>query len=474
MMTGSAETIDGMTPEERAYPPQTWAYYLGLSVYWFALSFIWSGMITIVMQTLVKEMAGEKKDLYLGWALALGALVSTVVCLVVGALSDRSRWALGKRRPYLIVGTVFSVPSLLWLAHIGSLPTHIGLIPLLMLDFCLIQFWLGVATSPYQAIVPDMVPKERQGAASAYMGMGSLLGQLAGLILCTYLIRIRGGLWIIMASFSALLVAAMLFTVCHVRERPAIEPDGAAPGPRSGLMETLLQSFHVRPREHPDFFWLIASRFVINMGFYSATEFLLYYVSDTLRAPQPEQTVGVIFIVVTVSGLLGNFPAGILSDRVSKKLVVYVSTAITGVAALVFLLTSSITVAFVAAFIFGMGFGAFAAVDWALATNLLPEHDEAKFMGVWHVSFTVPQVIAPVVGGLLAYIFNQQFGQGFGYRVVLFLVLVYLAIGAAMIQPIRERVIGKKEEDVPLALAAHPEGVLQPQEPDEPVAGAEI
>ena len=36
--------------------------------------------------------------------------------------------------------------------------------------------------------------------------------------------------------------------------------------------------------EHPDFFWLIASRFAINLGFYSATEFLLYYVSDTLRA----------------------------------------------------------------------------------------------------------------------------------------------------------------------------------------------
>lgn len=342
--------------------------------------------------------------------------------------------------------TLLAVPALLWLTHIGSLPPHIGLIPVLILDFCLIQLWVNIATSPYQALVPDLVPKERQGAASAYMGMGSLVGQLGGLILCTRFIGKEGGLWVIMLTLAAALTAAMLFTVWRIPERSAVDNQI----PQSGLAGTLVDSFRVSPREHPDFFWLIGSRFVINLGFYSASEFLLYYVTDTLRDPKPKETVGLLFIVVTVSGLIGNFPAGILSDRVSKKLVVYISTAITGVAALIFLLTSSINVAFGAAFIFGMGFGAFAAVDWALATNLLPEHDEAKFMGVWHTAFTVPQVIAPGIGGMVAYFFNQHVGAGYGYRVVMFMVLVYLAIGAAMIRPIRERVFVKEfDETVP-------------------------
>ena len=77
--TSSAGTVGATPPDERVYPRQTWTFYLGLSVYWFALSFIWSGMITIVMQTLVKEMAGEKKDLYLGWTLALGVLLISVI-----------------------------------------------------------------------------------------------------------------------------------------------------------------------------------------------------------------------------------------------------------------------------------------------------------------------------------------------------------------------------------------------------------
>lgn len=412
------------------YPRQSARLYFDLSVFWFALSFLWAGMITVVIQSLVRDMAGPKKDLWLGWTLAAGALVSTVVVIVVGAISDHARWRVGRRRPYLIVGTLLSVPPLLWLGAARSLPV-------LMLDFCLIQFWVNVATSPYQALIPDLVPKNSQGTAAAYMGMSSLLGQLGGLILCGLLMERPGGLWAIVATFSGLLLVTAAYTAWRTPENSGTDN----PAPRLGLAAMIRDSFRVDWRQHVDFVRLIGSRFVINLGFYTATEFLLYYVMDTLRAPRPYQTLMQILVICTFSGLLGNFPAGMLSDRISKKLVVYISCAIAGVAALVFLLTSSIPVALGAAFIFGAGFGAFAAVDWAFATNLLPDRDEAKYMGIWHVAFTVPQVVAPLLGGLVAYFFNQHVEQGFGYRVTLFMVIVYLAVGTAMIRPIRERVI---------------------------------
>lgn len=430
------------------FPPQGARLYFDLSVYWFALGFLWAGTITIVIQTLVERMAGSQKDAYLAYTLAIGALVSTVVCLVVGTMSDRSRWAMGRRRPYVIAGTLLSVPALLWLARVDS-------IPVLMLDFCLIQLWVNVATAPYQAMMPDNVPRHLHGAASAYYGMASLLGQLGGLIAAGLLISRPAGLLALPASngvrlisvpsglaqivvmFSVLLLGSMVYTVLRVPDRSALNN----PAPRIGLLATMRESFRVSPREHPDFFRLIASRFVINMGFYSVTAFLLYYVGDTLHAPNKEDVVTAIFVIATVSGLLGNFPAGILSDRMSKKRVVYASTTITGIGVMVFLLTSSIPVALGASFIFGAGFGGFMAVDWAFATNLLPEKDEAKHMGVWHIAFTVPQVVAPLIGGLAAQAVNNSYGPGSGYRVVMFLAAAYLAIGTAMIRPIRERMV---------------------------------
>lgn len=433
-MTGQRETTTdpasgaAASAIERRYPPQTARLYFDLSVFWFALTFLWAGMITIVMQELVRSLVGEElKPLYLGWTLALGALVSTIVVIVTGAASDRAHWKMGRRRPYLIAGTVLSVPPLLWLASIHSIPA-------LMLDFCLIQCWVNVATSPYQALIPDLVPKERHGIASAYMGVSLLLGQLAGLVACMALWLRPGGPLTVSLLFSSLLVLAMFYTTWRVKESCAT----ANPRPRLSLLGTVKESFRVRPREHLDFFRLIASRFIINMGFYTATEFLNYYVRDTLRAPDPMQTLGIILVIATVSGLVGNVPAGLLADRLSKKRIIYVSTALTSLAALVFVLTNTVSVAYAAAVIFGAGYGAFAAVDWAFACNLLPDHDEAKHMGIWHVAFTAPQVAAPFLGGLVAYAVNVHWGAGVGYRVVLALVIGYLALGVLMIRPIRE------------------------------------
>ncbi len=442
-------TISSVASRTRSSRPLTPFFYLELSVYWFALSLLWTGLITLVLQQIVERMAGSQKDLVLGWVLGAGALVSTLISLIVGTLSDHSRSPLGRRRPYILLGTILTIPFLLWMAHLGSLPPSLSLVPYLALSFCLIQFWANVATSPYQALVPDLIPKTQQGTASAYMGMGSILGQLMSFIVCSALLHQENGLWKICTVLSLALVAAALYTQFRI-----IEPSASDnPLKNGGLAATLKSSFTVDVKGNVDFFWLIGSRFVINLGFYTATTFIAYYSSDTLKAPAGTATK--ILMIATVSGLIGNFPAGVLSDRMSKKLVVYVSCVVTGIAALLFLMTNSVSVALIAAFFFGAGFGAFQAVDWALATNLLPANDEAKYMGVWHAAFTVPQVFAPLLGGWVAYLFNHGalakaaagFGSGFGYRAVLFMVILYLIAGTFLIRPIHERSSFGREEE---------------------------
>ena len=421
------------------FPPQSPLFYLRLSVYWFALSFLWAGLITIVIASMVETFDKANKDLWLGVILAAGALVSTIVSLWSGILSDRmdarhrlARW--GRRRPFIFIGTVLTIPILLLWPQVQNIAQ-------LLIVFCLLQLFINIGATPYQALVPDLVPKDKQGAASAYMGMGSLLGQLGGLVLCGVLLQRRGGLTIVMVTIAAVLLLALGWTMWRVPEKAIHTPGAAALGKAPGIspFQVLFGSLRSDMRDNRDFFLLIASRFVINTGFYTATQFLLYYVTDTLRAPNPQQTVVNLSLFSLVSGLIGNFPAGIYSDRFSKKLVIYISATVTGFGAILFVTTSSIPVAYFAAFFFGAGFGAFQAVDWAMATNLLPERDEAKFMGIWHLAFTVPQVIAPLIGGGVAYFFNAQFGGGFGYRVVLFLVVVYLFLGTLLIRPIREK-----------------------------------
>jgi hypothetical protein len=50
--------------------------------------------------------------------------------------------------------------------------------------------------------------------------------------------------------------------------------------------------------------------------------------------------------------------------------------------------------------IFSAAYGAYQAVDWALALRVLPSRSAAgKDMGVWHVSMVLPQVLGPAGTG---------------------------------------------------------------------------
>lgn len=52
--------------------------------------------------------------------------------------------------------------------------------------------------------------------------------------------------------------------------------------------------------------------------------------------------------------------------------------------------------------VYSAGYGAYQAVDWALALKVLPAAGSAgKDMGIWHVSMVLPQIIGPASTGWL-------------------------------------------------------------------------
>ncbi len=403
--------------------------YLGVSLYWFALSLFWGAMLTIVLPTRVLAVTGPAaKDVSLGLVCSVGAAVAALTQITSGALSDVRGLRWGRRRPYLLVGTLLCVPALLAFPRAGSLGTILAV-------YIAIQFLLNIAIGPYQALIPDIIPLAYHGRASAFMGLWTLLGRIGGPLMATLLLPRPDGLAWCMGMFAVLLVVFMAVNVAIVRERPA-------PPARTGFAATVRGLYRVPLRPYPSFVWMLVSRFGIMMGVYSVIFCLFYYVRFTLGAPSEASASEVVFrmmAIAAVTGLAGTLPAGHLSDVFLKKQVLYVSNSICIVSALGFLMAGSYQMAYVAVAVFGFGYGAFQAVDWALGCNVLPEHARAKYLGVWGLSDTVPQVIAPPVGGLLVWVTNRALGQGQGYRALMLLSIVYFAVGTVALRGVRER-----------------------------------
>jgi len=436
----------GNTDEPKHYTRP--AQLIAISALWFGMNFMWAPILSLWQQErIVHFVGGDQKGTYLFYLAASGALVSTLIQLVIGPISDRARFRWGRRRPFIAAGVLGAVPCLLLFAGAPSFGV-------LLVSMLLLQFFINIATGPYQAVMPDLVPESHHGRASAFMGLATILGQGVALVLAAMLVGglflqrgpfqfllawpLQNRFWLLAAIIVIVLIGTMLWTVFGTRE--AVPADKPAPIKLTDIID-------IRLRDNPDFAWLIASRFFINLGFYTATLFFEFYLRDAigLGNKAPGQA-GIVFLIVTFSGLVGNWPAGHYSDRISKKQVLYATCALLSVTVVWFLFVKSLALVYLAAAIFGATWGAFMAVDWALAANLVPQKEAGRYMAIWHLAFTVPQVIAPIVGPLADKV-NRIYGHGLGWRFAFSFILLYLIIGVLALRFIRERPVQQLDVD---------------------------
>ena len=122
---------------------------------------------------------------------------------------------------------------------------------------------------------------------------------------------------------------------------------------------------------------------------------------------------------------------------------VYLSGALMGIVCLVFILSHNFTVAVLMGIVFGLGYGAYQSVDWALVSDVLPSVDDyAKDMGVWHVADVLPQIVATPVAGVLLDNFQRvgkaQNVPNLGYTVIFLLAVVFFAFGTIFVARIKK------------------------------------
>jgi MFS family permease len=108
-----------------------------------------------------------------------------------------------------------------------------------------------------------------------------------------------------------------------------------------------------------------------------------------------------------------------------------------GVLCLVFLTGPTFELMLGLGVLFGLGYGAFVSVEWALATDVLPSAaSAAKDLGIWGISVTFPQVLAPLVGGPVLDGVNRL-GQNWGYFALMMMAAAYFGAGAVTVWRIR-------------------------------------
>lgn len=324
-----------------------------------------------------------------GLVLGAGGIAGVIAGPLAGGLSDRTRGAFGRRRPWALTGVAVATASLVALSFAEG-PWGVGIA------------WVGVsvgtavASAAFTALIADQLTTQR-GAASAAVSSSQALGIIVGVgvIVLLELGTVAG--YLVLAAFLAVVgvTAALLL------------PDPPAPALSAGARTPRRLRHRLAALRDRDFAWLLAGRLVVNIGNALGTGLLLFFLMYGLgRDPAgAEDDLLLLILVYTVFVVASSIIAGAVSDRTGHRVgIVVVSAIVQGVAALLIAVIPSFEITLVGAAVLGTGYGAYMAVGLALGTDLLPSAaDHARDLGFVTVSASLGQLLGPLIGaGLVA------------------------------------------------------------------------
>jgi len=406
--------------------------YLKITIYGFALAALWSSLHSIVLPLRLLDVVAEaEKNTYLGLLTFAGLLLAMIVQPIAGAISDRSGFNWGRRRPYILIGSLLGV---LLLPGIGLFQSYFAL----FIIYCLLQMTSNVAQGTYQAFIPDLVPQDRKGLASGVKSLLEIIGGIAIVRLIGYFMGkyVPGEgviwLWLVLGVLAAVLLGAMLATIIMVKEPPSRKN-----GEQLSVWKTLSQSFKVDVRKDRDFIVFLVSRLLIFMALATIQTFTLFYLRDVIGLANPATATADLLIAVGVGMLLAVYPAGRLSDRIGRRPVVISSGLVGAGGILVIFFSTSYGVVIAGGAIIGTATGAFMSSNWALATDLVPGGEEARYLGLTNMATAGGAALARLIGPVIDY-FNR-YGAGLGYQVMLGACFVYFMVGSLLLLKIRGR-----------------------------------
>jgi MFS family permease len=400
-------------------------YRLGaITFFSLALGMVSNTLEPAVLGHKVLELVPAQKNTALGFTTFAGLIVAVLWQPIIGALSDRTRSRLGRRAPYFIGGTALVVACLYAIALAPSFSIVIA-------GVLLIQLASNTVQGPWQALIPDQVPAGQRGAAAGLKAAFDILAFVLGRQISGRLVS-AGSVAGAVTVTSTVFVTALLLTLVAARERPA----AIRVPPSPTLRQALARAFSVDWRAHPAFGWWFANRFLFWAGFIALNTFLLFFMIDVVRMgeAQAQRFVGNLSTVIGLVVLVASLPAGWLADRIGRRPLVAAAGLLAAAGTAVILFARSEPVIIGAGALVGLGVGVFLSANWALVTDIVPESEAARYLGIANIATAGGSGIARLLGGILIDPINRLAGNtSAGYLGLYGLTLLSFLLGTLAI-----------------------------------------
>lgn len=374
-------------------------FFIGLA--FMSISAFWQLYDSVI--PLILKNTFQIGDTLAGAIMAVDNALALFMLPLFGALSDKLDTRIGKRMPFIVVGTAAAVVAMV------LLPLADNQVNLTL--FVAVLFLTLVAMSTYRspavALMPDVTPKPLRSQANGIINLMGALGAVFSLALISFLVPAAGKpnylpLFAIVGGFMVLAVIILFFTI---REREiAKEMQGGETHEQAEVGDL---GGKMAPAVRRSFMLILASIFLWFFSYNAVTTAFSKYAQDFLGIAGGGFANSLM--LATVAAVVAFVPAGLIAAKVGRK-----KTILAGITLLT--LCFAIAASFktytpllnVLLVFIGFGWASINVNSYPMVVEMAKGPDVGRFTGYYYTASMSAQILTPIVSGY----FMEHIGYG--------------------------------------------------------------
>lgn len=366
----------------------------------FLISAFWSAYDPIIPLILTNRFSMNQT--LSGFIMALDNILAVLLLPLFGSLSDRTHTKVGRRTPYIFVGTVIACLLLPLLGEITELALFI-----VVLLGCLLA--MSVFRSPAVALMPDVTVKSLRSKGNAVINlMGTAGGMIALLLASVWKTGTAGNTEFTgyLLSVAVVMATGLLVFLLTVRE-PEWARDAARETKKLGLDEKAPDESAAETAgdgklskgERLSLILLLASVALWYIGYNAITSKYSVYAANILHV-----SYSTTLLVAQAAAIVAFLPVGMIASKIGRKKTILAGVVMLAVAFGTASFLKEGTPEFVMYLLFalaGIGWATINVNSFPMVVELASHGNVGKFTGYYYTASMLAQVVTPILSGFL-------------------------------------------------------------------------
>lgn len=348
-----------------------------------------------------------------GLIMAADNVLALFLLPLFGGLSDRCTSKMGKRRPFILFGTLAAVVLMLGLPLVAdsyhAAPSSAKLVGFITLLGVLL-ITMGTYRSPAVALMPDVTPKPLRSKGNAIINLMGAIGGVLYLMITTFLYTTKSDTYIsyfpLFAIVGGIMLVSVLIIMAFVNEPKLAAKQKAyeLEHPEDNLAEMTEDGEQMPKAVKKSLGFLLVSIALWFIAYNGITTWFTVYAQKMWHMSLGQANM--CLTVATVGAIVSYIPVGNLASKFGRRKTIRMGTVLLAscfAAGFAFTLISDrfSPILFVVFLLVGLAWAAINVNSLPMVVEMCKGSEVGKFTGLYYTFSMSAQIMTPIVAGFL-------------------------------------------------------------------------